>query len=126
MNDFALRLEHYRVDALKISTKREMAERLEVSEQLYAMFERGARKPSKSFLKKLSKYSNIPESYWLYGTDLEYIENREEFNCTKETASRLINDGFITKEVYLSDDVKDILLTALKADLKHLFLKQNK
>lgn len=126
MDDFTTRLEHYRVDTLKISTKREMAEKIGISEQLYAMFERGARKPSKSFLKKLSDYSGIPESYWLYGSDLEYIENRKEFNCTKETVDKLIKDGFITKDVEFSEDVEDILLTALKADLKHLFLKQNK
>lgn len=126
MNNFAERLKHYRVNTLKISTKREMAEKIGISEQLYAMFERDARNPSKSFLKNLSEYSNIPESYWLYGTDLEYIENREEFNCTKETVNKLIEDEFITKDVEFSEDVKDILLTALKADLKHLFLKRNK
>ncbi|AXH51913.1 helix-turn-helix domain-containing protein [Clostridium perfringens] len=127
MNKFSSRLENYRSNILKISTKREMAEKLGISEQLYAMFERGARKPSKQFLKTLSKYSNIPESYWLYGIDSEYIENRDEFNCIRETINNLINDGFITNDVEnISDEVKDILLTALKADLKHLFLKQKK
>lgn len=126
MNNFASRLKNYRVNDLKIQTKREMAKKLNVSEQLYAMVERGARQPSKDFLKKLTKYSNIPESYWVYGSESEYLENRQEFNCIKETVNNLINDGFIEKDVEFSEDVKDILLTALKADLKHLFLKQNK
>lgn len=126
MNSFGERLKNYRTNDLNISTKREMAQELGISEQLYAMFERGAREPSKNFLKTLSEYSKIPESYWRYGIENDYIEDREDFSCTKEAVTNLIEDGFIDKKVEFSEEVKDILLTSLEADLKHLFLKQTK
>ncbi|WP_338627664.1 helix-turn-helix transcriptional regulator [Clostridium baratii] len=125
MNEFKDRLENYRTNILNISTKREMAENLGISEQLYAMFERGARKPSKSFLKILTSYSNIPETYWLYGIEEDYANERKDFSCIKETVNQLITDGFIDKDVEFNDEIEDILLTALKADIKHLFLKQH-
>ena len=122
--NFINRLIQYR-KSLNLN-KKEMAARLDVLPSTYTMVENGDRKPSENFLTSLINVSGKSEKYWLYGTDLECVENKEEFNCTKESINRLINDGFITKELNLSDDVKDIILTALKADLKHLFLKKSK
>lgn len=53
INNFESKLKDYRENNLKINTRREMAEKLGVSEQLYAMVERGDRKPSNDFLNKL-------------------------------------------------------------------------
>lgn len=124
MNSFKERLENYRVNILKVSTKREMADMLGISEQLYAMFERGARKPSKKFIKTLTEYSNIPESYWLYGIETDFLNERKDFTCIRETVEQLIENNLIDKNVEFNDDLKDVLLTALKADIKHLFLKR--
>lgn len=123
INTFKERLENYRVNVCKLSTKREMANKLGISEQLYAMVERGDRDPSKKFLKVLTDYSGIPESYWLYGIEEEYIENRNEFSCVKSAVNTLIEEGLIDSSLELDKDTEDILLTALKADIKHLFKK---
>lgn len=124
MTNFNERLENYRVNILKISTKKEMAEILGLSEQLYAMVERGARNPSKRFLKKLCEYSSIPESYWLYGIEADFLEERKDFNCIRNTVDLLIENNLLDKTVSFNEDIEDILLTALKADIKHLFLKK--
>lgn len=124
MDNFKERLENYRVNILNVSTRREMADMLGVSEQLYAMFERGARKPSKKFIKILTEYSNIPESYWVYGVETDFLNERKDFNCIRETVEQLIDNNLIDKNVEFNDDIKDVLLTALKADIKHLFLKR--
>lgn len=124
MNTFKERLENYRINILKISTRREMADILGISEQLYAMVERGARNPSKKFIKILTEYSNIPESYWIYGIEADFLNERKDFNCIKETVEQLIDNNLIDKNVEFNDDIKDVLLTALKADIKHLFLKR--
>lgn len=123
MKSFKERLENYRVNICNIGTKREMAKKLNISEQLYAMFERGAREPSKKFLKSLTDFSGIPESYWLYGIEDEYIENRNEFSCVKSAVNTLIEEGLIDSRLELDKDTEDILLTALKADIKHIFKK---
>ncbi|EGT3600682.1 helix-turn-helix transcriptional regulator [Clostridium perfringens] len=124
MNTFKERLENYRINILKISTRREMADILGISEQLYAMVERGARNPSKKFIKILTEYSNIPESYWIYGIESDFLNERKDFNCIRETVEQLIDNNLIDKNVEFNDDIKDVLLTALKADIKHLFLKR--
>ncbi|ASY52799.1 helix-turn-helix transcriptional regulator [Clostridium perfringens] len=124
MNTFKERLENYRINILKISTRREMADILGISEQLYAMVERGARNPSKKFIKILTEYSNIPESYWIYGIEADFLNERKDFNCIRETVEQLIDNNLIDKNVEFNDDIKDVLLTALKADIKHLFLKR--
>lgn len=124
MNEFKDRLKNYRTNVLNLSTKKEMAEKLGISEQLYAMFERGARTPSKNFLATLVHYSNVPESYWLYGIENEYVSDRHNFQCINQTVNELIDSGFIKKDVEFNKDIEDILLTALKADIKHLFLKR--
>lgn len=76
---FSKRLKNYRENTLKILTKKEMAEKLGVSEQLYAMVERGSRNPSKDFLRKLVTYSNLLEEYWLYGIQNETLIENNNF-----------------------------------------------
>ena len=76
------------------------------------------------FIKTLSEYSNIPESYWLYGIEADFLNERKDFTCIRETVEQLIENDLIDKNVEFNDDIKDVLLTALKADIKHLFLKR--
>lgn len=123
---FKERLRKYRVDELKLNTKREMAEKLGVSEQLYAMVERGARKPSNDFLGKLIILSNIPEEYWLYGvqTDKELLNKRKTFKSIENTVVDLISDGYIT-DIDFNKEIEEILITAIKADIQHLLLRKN-
>ncbi|CAI3643046.1 helix-turn-helix domain-containing protein [Clostridium neonatale] len=124
---FNERLKNYRENHLKISTKKEMAEKLGVSEQLYAMVERGARNPSKDFLRKLVIYSNLPEEYWIYGvkTENEFIDKRKVFKSIESTVYDLIDDGTIS-DINFDSDVEDVLITALKADIQHILLKRKK
>jgi transcriptional regulator with XRE-family HTH domain len=68
---FNERLEEYRKN-LQI-TKRELAEKLEMSESYYNMIENGKRNPSRTFILKLVALSGKPEEYWIYGiNDKEY------------------------------------------------------
>lgn len=122
---FKDRLIEYR-ESLNIDTKREMAEKLNVSEQLYAMVERGARKPSADFIRKLVIFSNKPEEYWLYGVskDDDIINKRKSFKSVENTVMELINEGYIT-DVNFGKDIEDALLLAIKADIQHILLRKN-
>ncbi|MGN2336845.1 helix-turn-helix transcriptional regulator [Clostridium cagae] len=124
---FNKRLKDYRENDLKISTKKEMAENLGISEQLYAMVERGARNPSKDFLKKLVTYSSLPEEYWMYGvkSENEFINKRRLFKSIESTVCDLIEDGSIS-DINFDSDIEDVLITALKADIQHILLKRKK
>lgn len=123
---FKDRLLKYRTETVKAETKKEMSDLLGVSQQLYAMFERGDRSPSKNFLNKLVTYSGLAEEYWLYGvTDTERITKRKEFKSIETTVLDLIEENYITN-VDFSEDIKEILLTAIKADIQHLLLKRKK
>ena len=106
---FNKRLKNYREENLKISTKKEMAEKLGISEQLYAMVERGARNPSKDFLKKLVTYSNLPEEYWIYGVknENEFVDKRKVFKSIESTVYDLIDDGIISDINFDSDIEED-------------------
>lgn len=123
---FKDRLLKFRTETVKAETKKEMADLLGISQQLYAMFERGDRSPSKNFLDKLVTYSNLPEEYWIYGiTEKERIIKRKEFKSIETTVLDLIDEGYITN-VDFNEDIKEILLTAIKADIQHLLLKRKK
>lgn len=125
---FEKRLEQYRVEELNFNTKREMADKLGVSEQLYAMVERGDRTPSKDFLRKLVICSNIPEEYWLYGiqSEKDLIDKRRNFKSIESTVLDLIDEGYIT-DIDFDKEIEEILITAIKADIQHLLLrKRNK
>ncbi|MFT8352166.1 helix-turn-helix domain-containing protein [Clostridium saccharoperbutylacetonicum] len=118
------RLLKYRSE-LNINTKREMAARLGVSEQLYAMVERGDRKPSDDFIRKLVIYSSLPEEYWLYGIekDEDIINVRKNFKSIENTVLELIEEGYI-KDINFNKEIEDILLTAIKTDIQHILLRK--
>lgn len=118
------RLLKYR-NGLNINTKREMAARLGVSEQLYAMVERGDRKPSEDFIRKLVIYSSLPEEYWLYGVekDEDIINVRKKFKSIENTTLELIEEGYI-KDINFNKEIEDILLTAIKTDIQHILLRK--
>lgn len=123
MEKFNERLLNYR-NELQIETKREMAEKIGISEQLYNMIENGYRNPSKKVLKKLVEISGLPEEYWVYGIiNDKSINNREELKDTRESINLLINLGII-KDENLSKEAIEVLIAALKADIKHLLLKK--
>lgn len=74
---FNTRLERYR-EYLGLK-KRELADKLEVSESYYNMIENGKRNPSKSFIIKLVNHSGKPEEYWLYGIQNETLIENNNF-----------------------------------------------
>lgn len=126
MFTFNDRLKNYRLNTCKLSTKKEMAEYLGISQQLYAMVERGDREPSKKFLEVLVNHSKLDESYWLFGIENTHINKTSNLYFTEHTVHKLINDGFIDRDVNLDEDVKELILTSLKADIKSLFFNKNK
>nr|WP_269153610.1 helix-turn-helix transcriptional regulator [Clostridium cochlearium] len=104
-----------------------MADKLEISEQLYNMLENGKRTPSQKVLDKLFLISNKPEEYWLYGIEDEknYIEKREEYKMTKRAVDQLIELGMIKDENFTTA-VEEVLIAALKADVKHILKRKSK
>lgn len=123
--EFKDRLKKYR-EELKIKTKQEMANKLNITRSLYSMLENGARKPSQDVLDKLVRASNKPEEYWIYGItqEKEYLEKRAEFKATKRAYKELKSLGLAKDLNNLDDTEKHILLLALSADLKHLEEKE--
>jgi transcriptional regulator with XRE-family HTH domain len=122
---FNERLMKYR-ENLNINTKREMAEKIGVSEQLYAMVERGDRKPSNDFIRKLVIFSNLPEEYWIYGVekDTDILNKRKNFKSIENTVMELINEGYIT-DINFDEDIEKTLMLAIKADIQHILLRKN-
>jgi transcriptional regulator with XRE-family HTH domain len=117
------RLKDFR-EKLGIETKREMADKVGISEQLYSMLEVGSRNPSKKVLKNLVELSGLPEEYWVYGViNDKSLSEREVLKDTKESINLLINLGII-KDENLSKEAMEVLTAALKADIKHLLLKK--
>ena len=122
---FNERLREFRI-SLGIDTKQEMADKLGMSVDLYTKLENGVRNPSKQALKKIIDFSGIPEVYWLYGIteqNDEYINKRDILSSTRECLESLIKIGLI-KDVELTEEVKTVLLAALKADIQHLLDKE--
>jgi len=122
--EFKDRLLNYR-NELKIGTKKEMSDRIGIARTLYSMLENGKREPSQEVLDKLLLMSNKPEEYWLYGIEEEeeYLNTRKEFKMTERAVKQLIDIGLIKDENF-TDSVKDVLIAALKADVKHLLNKK--
>jgi transcriptional regulator with XRE-family HTH domain len=122
--EFNDRLKKYRED-LNIDTKREMANKLGVSEQLYSMVEKGTRKPSEDFIRKLVVDSNLFEEYWLYGVvkDDEILNSRNNFKSIENTVMELLNEGYI-KDINFGEDIENALMLAIKTDIQHLLLRK--
>lgn len=120
METFTQRLKYYREIKLGIKTRRAMAEFLNMNEMVYAAFERGARSPSKQFIKTLVSKSGMDEAYWIYGKE---AKGSDELECTMHTIKKLIRQKNIDKNTEFSPEVEDILLSALKTDIKQMLLK---
>lgn len=102
MINFSQRLKDYRINELKIRTKKEMADKLDVSEQLYAMVERESRKPSEDFLNKLVIFSGLKEQYWLYGALENSIYMKKLEYCLENK-----NNNLLCKHILqMLDDIK--------------------
>ncbi len=123
MDDFTQRLKYYRENTLGIKTRRAMAEFLNMNEMVYSTFERGARSPSKQFIKTLVAKSGMDEAYWLYGRE---AKGSDELECTMHTIKKLIRQKNIDKNTNFTSEVEDILLSALKTDIKQMLLKLDK
>ena len=120
---FNERLKKYRIE-LGIAKKKLMAQKLGISAQLYSMLESGSRTPSKEVLNKIVDFSGLPLEYWENGNiDKCSLNEREELKDTKESINLLINLGLI-KDENLSDETLEVLIAALKADIKHILLKR--
>lgn len=122
---FCERLKDYRENIGFI--KRELAERLSVSESYYNMIENGKREPSKNFIEKLVVFSEKPEEYWLYGISEEnYAKERDSFKSTKKAVKQLLELNLINnvedlfKGQYEPGTLEELLITALKADISYL------
>ncbi|EDT22797.1 helix-turn-helix domain-containing protein [Clostridium perfringens] len=121
--DFKDRLKKFRLEQ-GFNSKRDFAKELDVGENSYYMFENGSRQPSKSFLAKLSLYSNKPEEFWLYGatTNEEICKTREEYKMIHYLMNTLKEN--YKKNHILTKEEKEMIALAFEADLKHLLEKE--
>lgn len=126
---FNERLENFRNKIGLI--KRELAEKLEVSESYYNMIENGKRNPSKTFINKLVSLSGKPEEYWMFGiSDNQYRTTREDFKSVRKATEQLIELNLINniddlfKGNYPQGTLEELLLVALKADIEYLLDKK--
>ena len=127
MKDFKDRLRAYRAE-LNIRTQTEMAKRIGIARQLYSNLENGTKSPSKNVIDKLIADSNLPAEYWLYGVDsTQYLNERKEFKCLYIMLERLMDTDLLDlNDGDWSPEVKEMLLSALKADITHIRLKNKK
>lgn len=125
--EFKDRLIEYR-NELGIDTQGKMAELIGISRQLYSSLESGYKSPSKAVLEKLKNHSNLPEEYWLYGVGADnYITERKEFKCLYTMLEELKDTDYLDlRKGDWSPEVKDMLISALKADVTHMLLKNKK
>lgn len=129
---FSDRLEKYR-NELHLK-KKEMADKLQVSESYYSLIESGKRSPSKNFIEKLVLVSELPEEYWIYGINQEdYVNTRDEFKSLKKALDTILDLGSFgnVNEIFDEDNTpKDslgrLLISALKADMKCMIEKRKK
>lgn len=127
MKEFKDRLRAYRSE-LNIPTQTEMAKRLGITRQLYSNLESGYKSPSERVLNILINDSNLPAEYWLYGVDAnQYLNERREFKCLYTVVDRLKGTPHLDlSNGDWSPEVKEMFISALKADITHLLLKDKK
>ena len=123
---FNIRLEKYRIK-LNIN-KRQMTDKLNVSESYYSLIENGHRKPSKRVLNGLVSISSISEEYWLYGINKEeYVNNESDFKHLKNVLNTIIElkvidnlDELFNNVICADNSIEKLLIEALKKDMKGL------
>lgn len=123
---FNERLEKFR-NELHIR-KRDMANKLEVSEGYYSLIESGKRNPSKNVIEKLVILSNLPEEYWVYGINAgEYIESRNDFKSLRKALDTILElypidnaNVLFDKDNNPIDSLGKLLIAALKVDIEDI------
>jgi transcriptional regulator with XRE-family HTH domain len=129
---FNERLEKYRTD-LNLK-KKEMADKLHVSESYYSLIDNGKRTPSKTFIQKLVLISELPEEYWIYGINTDdYVNTRDDFKSLKKALDTVLELSCIknVNEIFdQNNNAKDLLgkllIAALKADIACMIEKTQK
>lgn len=123
---FNIRLEEYR-NKLHLN-KRQMADKLELSESYYNMIENGNRQPSKPVLEKLVAISDLPEEYWIYGINKnDNISNKDDFKSLRKALETILELNVIKNAEELFDENNNpvdnlgkLLVNALKKDINKL------
>jgi transcriptional regulator with XRE-family HTH domain len=126
---FSELLEKYR-NKLHLN-KRQMADKLELSESYYNMIENNNRPPSKVVLNKLVSISELSEEYWLYGINTQdYINNKDDFKNLRKVLDTILELCVIKKaddlfnNINLADNsISKLLIKALKKDIDRFIEK---
>lgn len=112
--------------------KKEMADKLQVSESYYSLIASGKRTPSKTFIEKLVLVSELPEEYWIYGINQEdYVNTRDDFKSLKKALDTILELDSIknVNEIFdqhnnPKDSLGRLLIAALKADIDCMIKKR--
>jgi transcriptional regulator with XRE-family HTH domain len=126
---FSELLEKYR-NKLHLN-KRQMADKLELSESYYNMIENNNRPPSKVVLNKLVSISELSEEYWLYGINTQdYINNKDDFKNLRKVLDTILelcvikNADDLFNNINLADNsISKLLIKALKKDIDRFIEK---
>ena len=120
---FNKRLEEYK-NKLHLN-KRQMADKLELSESYYSLIESGKRKPSKKFIEKLVLISDLPEEYWMYGVNKEeYMNSKDDFENLRKALDIIFElnvvknpDEIFNESNIPIDSLGKLLIGALRKDM---------
>ena len=119
--NFCDRLKKFREEELKFKTRKEAANLLGISQQLYAMLERGERNPSKKVLSFLVAFTGKPASYWIYGVE----PKEEKYVLLDKNVNDLIDQGLIKPNGDFDAATEALLLAALRIDIKNLMMNND-
>lgn len=131
---FCERLKTFRIDNHLM--KKELAEKLDISDSYYNLIESGKREPSKTVMYRLVLLSDMPEEYWRFGISDkdEIIEVRDDFKCFRAAFDYYYNIGELDKSVIENlfnkiepeNEMERMFLKGMKADAYHLYEKKKR
>ena len=116
---FSDRLEKYRISSN--TSKRAMADKLDISESYYSLLVNNKRSASKKIISKLVTLSGKSETYWIYGYEESNLDLAVRM-IKNEDLVNVFNDKFMESMT----PVEYVLIKALKCDLNYILNEGDK
>lgn len=102
-------------------TQQQLADDLGISDTYIRVIEKGQKIPSLKVLETLSKYFNVPVSYF---TDDE--EDRVESSTVENFINKLIKAGIITDPLNVDKETQDMIMLAVKTEIDRQLKEERK
>lgn len=132
---FKDRLKNYRkklsIDNGKMISQAALSKELGISRQLLNSLETGYKSPSDDVIERLVEHSGFNKDYWLNGNGVDpvdeesFIRSRVNFKCLLTAVDSLHDSNLLdlNENGDWNPEVESMLMSALKADIIHLKLK---